>query len=64
MAKEKVQKDSDDQAYSPNYEGEMEFDWKDIAAFIIAIFQVLFPYVLFIFGGIGLLMLIFYYIIV
>ncbi len=60
MAKRNEQKHIDYQAYPMDQNGELKFDWKDIVAFTIAIFQVLFPYVLFIFGGVGLIMLIFY----
>lgn len=52
------------QQHSKNYSkqdlGEdMDFDWKDILAFIIAFFQVIFPYVILLFGTFFILMLFF-----
>ena len=41
-------------------EEKVDFDWKDVIAFSIAIFQVLLPYVLFIFGGVGFVIILFY----
>ena len=43
-------------------EEDVEFDWKDIIAFIIATFQVLLPYVLILGGCVFVIMILFTFI--
>ncbi|WP_026476350.1 hypothetical protein [Alkaliphilus transvaalensis] len=59
MLEEKRQQGISQQSEFQTPKDDIEFDWTDIVAFIIAIFQVLLPYIVFIFGGIIIVMIMF-----
>ncbi len=59
MLKKKAQQSISHQSEFEAPRDDIEFDWTDIVAFTIATFQVLLPYVLLIFGGLTITMILF-----